>query len=84
MDKPKFSFAFTYKVSHIYGKAFLKSFNTLLYFSSHLQKYSLAKAISPDGSISIQYIDGLLVESDTKDRSKPDSLSLLQSALHRP
>lgn len=29
MDKSKFSFAFTYKESHIYGKEFLKSFSTL-------------------------------------------------------
>lgn len=47
------------------------------YFSNNLQE-NLKKPIPPEGSISIQYIDGLLVASETKWQSKTNALTSLK------
>lgn len=51
-------------------------------FSSHLQE-SLEKYVPLERSIIIQYVDKLLVASETKEQCKTSSLACYNSLLHR-
>ena len=57
------------KESSIYGKEFLKGFETpLLFFSSHLQENR--EICSTRGIYNFQNVDGLLLVSETKEQYK--------------
>lgn len=84
MDKSKSCSLLLKKESNIYGQKKKKKNSGVSvlsrYSSSHLWE-NVETALPPEGSIGIQYMDGLLVESETKKPSRSDTLALLQFPL---